>query len=292
MPQYLSPRNDYSFKTLFGRNHKNLTMSFLNAILGKIEGNLIKEIIFRETEQIPELARDRRSFLDVYCTDETGKHFIIEMQNDPQDFFFERMIYYASLIFSRQRARPFSYEKLTPVIFIGILSKELNNDHPDVISEHAIMNTKYNTVSSEHMMYYLVELGKFNKTEEELETDIDKWLFFMKNADEYKDIPVALQNNTDFKEAFHILEHMAFSEVDFFSYLAAQDAEAKLASAINQRAKAERQMQETEILIKEAEIRAKETALNFLRMGISVEKVVQGTGLSIEEVEKLQKKMR
>ena len=50
-----------------------------------------------------------------------------------------------------------------PVIFIGILSKKLNDDYPEVISEHAIMNTKYKSISSRHMIYYLVELEKFDK---------------------------------------------------------------------------------------------------------------------------------
>lgn len=278
MPQYLSPRNDYSFKTLFGRNHKNLTLRFLNAILGKTEGHLIKEVIFQETEQIPELRGDRRSFLDIYCTDETGKHFIIEMQNDPQNFFFERMMYYASLIFSRQRPRPFLYDQLTPVIFIGILSTKLNDDYPDVISEHAIMNTKHNTVSSQHMMYYLVELGKFNKTEDELENDTDKWLFFMKNADEYKNIPTVLQNDESFQEAFDILEHIAYSEEELFNYLAAQDAQAKFESA-------KRQVE------KEVEMRAKEqNAMNLLRMtNLDHEMIAKTTGLPIERVHELAK---
>ena len=67
MAQYLSPRNDYGFKKLFGsEDHKDLTKSFLNAILGRIEGNLISEITFRQTEKFPEPAGGRRSFLDVY----------------------------------------------------------------------------------------------------------------------------------------------------------------------------------------------------------------------------------
>ncbi len=278
MAQYLSPRNDYGFKTLFGKDHKKLTLNFLNAILGKKEGDKIIELRFQETEQIPELRGDRRSFLDVYCTDETGKHFIIEMQNDPQDFFFERMMYYASLIFSRQKPSPFQYDKLTPVIFIGILSKQLNNDHPDVISEHAIMNTKYNTISSRHMMYYLVELGKFDKTEDELESDTDKWLFFMKKADACKEIPNVLKNDENFVKAFYILEHMAFSETDLFNYLAAADAEGRDERIEKYAAK------------EAARKNAEENAKNLLRMtNLDPEMIAKTTGVSIERVHELAK---
>lgn len=278
MAQYLSPRNDYGFKKLFGnKDHKNLTISFLNAILGKTKGNLITEIVFEQTEKFPERSGERRSFLDVHCTDQNDKNFIIEMQNEPQSFFFERMIYYASLVYSRQKPSSFSYEYLKPVIFIGILSEKLNDTHPDPISEHAIMNTKYNTVSSQHMMYYLVELEKFTKQEHELETDVDKWLFFMQQADSCKQIPTALQHDKKFIEAFDVLEQMRWSESEYFKYLAAFDAIARDKGI------------EHHALQRGIEQGIVTSALSFLKMGLSVEKVAEGTGLSVAQVEALLK---
>jgi predicted transposase/invertase (TIGR01784 family) len=275
MTQYLSPRNDYGFKKLFGsKDHTNLTMSFLNAILGRTQGNLITHITFRQTEKIPEPAGGRRSFLDVYCVDQNDHHFIIEMQNEPQDSFFERMIYYASLVYSRQRPNPFQYERLVPVIFIGILTQKLNDDHPEVISEHAIMNTKHNSISSRHMMYYLVELGKFNKAENQLETDIDKWLYFMKKADSCKEIPSAFRQDAEFITAFEILKQMAFSETDLFNYLAAADAEGR------------------EERIEKAAIKknTRAMALKLLQKNTPIEEIAELTELSIEEIKNLEKK--
>lgn len=90
MAQYLSPRNDYGFKKLFGnKDHKDLTISFLNAILGRTKEDAIKSISFKETENIPLTADGRRSFLDVYCTDVQGRHFIIEMSSCADLYRFE-----------------------------------------------------------------------------------------------------------------------------------------------------------------------------------------------------------
>lgn len=280
MAQYLSPRNDYGFKKLFGSDdHTNLTISFLNAILNRTQGNLITEISLKQNEKFPEPIGGRRSFLDIYCTDQVGNHFIIEMQNEPQDFFFERMIYYTSLIFSRQRPIPFEYEKLMPVIFIGILTQELDQKYSEVISEHAIMNVQHHSVSSYHTLYYLVELGKFHKTADELKSDVDKWLFFMKKADKCNEIPLTLKQDKNFIEAFDILEKMAFSEKDLFGYLAAADAEGREDRI--EKGALKRGIELGILQEKQA------NALKFLKLGLSVEQVAQGTGLSIDQVQRL-----
>ena len=279
MAQYLSPRNDYGFKKLFGsKDHKNLTMSFLNAVLSKIEGDLIVEVHFQNTEKFPEPAGGRRSFLDVHCIDQKGKHFIIEMQNEYQSSFFERMIYYTSLVYSRQKPVPFDYDNLMPVISIGVLSHVFNDKHSDVISEYMLMSTKYHIVPSRHTVYYLIELPKFKKTKNELVTDIDKWLFFMQQAEKCNGIPTVFLEDKNFVEAFDILERMAWKEEDLFAYLAAEDA-------------AGREYRIEKGAIERGEKKkAKETACNLLGMNMSMQDIAQVTGLSIEDIETLQKK--
>ena len=131
--KYLSPRSDIGFKKLFGnKHHKNLTMSFLNSILDRKEGNLISQVEFTDTEQLPEVEEGRKSFFDIYCVDQQGNKFIIEMQRKYQAHFMIRAQYYTSLAFYRQMHTPFKYEKLVPVIFIGILDHILFDDKQDV----------------------------------------------------------------------------------------------------------------------------------------------------------------
>lgn len=88
---------------------------------------------------------------------------------------------------------PFKYEKLVPVIFIGVLDHILDDQHKDVISCHKLMDVKNRTESSQHQIYYFIELPKFKKTIEECSSDIDAWLFFMTQADKMDKVPDHLQ---------------------------------------------------------------------------------------------------
>ena len=164
--KYLSPRSDVGFKKLFGNpHHKNLTISFLNSILDRKEGQLIIEVNFADTEQLPESIDGRKSFFDIYCTDQDGNKFIIEMQRKYQSHFMVRAQYYTGFAFSRQmNTSPFKYEKLIPVIFIGVLDHILFEEIDDVITRHALMDIKNHTISSFHQSFHIVELPKFKKT--------------------------------------------------------------------------------------------------------------------------------
>lgn len=157
--KYLSPRTDIGFKKLFGNpHHKNLTISFLNSILDRKEPNLITEVTFTETEQLPETEGGKKSFFDVYCTDRQGNKFIIEiqigakrqdeMQSKYQAHFMFRAQYYTGLALYRQVHAPFKYEKLVPIIFIGVLDHILFDKINDVITRHTLMDMKNHTTSS------------------------------------------------------------------------------------------------------------------------------------------------
>ncbi len=47
-----------------------------------------------------------------------------------------------------------------------------------------------------------VEMPKFNKTETELKTYLDKWFYFLKNLDRLEDIPAIFNKDSEIKEAF------------------------------------------------------------------------------------------
>ena len=279
--KYLSPRSDIGFKKLFGSpDHEKLTRSFLNSVLDRKEGNLITEIDFGDTEQLPENEDGRKSFFDIYCTDQQGHKFIIEMQRKYQSHFMPRAQYYTALSFYRQMHAPFKYEKLVPVIFIGVLDHILYPEIEDVISRHALMDIKNHTISSFHQMYHIIELPKFKKNIDQLDSDIDQWLFFMVNADELEIIPEEMKHSENFVQAFYILERMRWTEKELDEYLAEADAAGYLDRVV-------------EGAVERATEQEKEkVAMNFLKMGISHEIIAQGTGLSIKEIEILKKEMK
>ena len=79
MSRYLDPKADVVFKKIFG-DHPALLISFLNAVLPLASDNIIIEIEYLATEQIPEIPEFKRTIADVKCKDSQGRAFIVEMQ--------------------------------------------------------------------------------------------------------------------------------------------------------------------------------------------------------------------
>ncbi|MDP3788090.1 MAG: Rpn family recombination-promoting nuclease/putative transposase [Candidatus Chromulinivorax sp.] len=291
--KYLSPRSDVGFKKLFGNpHHKNLTISFLNSILDRKGSNLITEVKFADTEQLPESIDGRKSFFDIYCTDGQGNKFIIEMQGKYQAHFMVRAQYYAGFALSRQmHAAPFKYEKLVPVIFIGVLDHILFDKIDDVITRHALMDIKNHTTSSIHQMFHIIELKKFKKTIDQLDSEIDEWLFFMNQADEFEQIPEELQASEKFKEAFEVLERMRWTERELDEYLAEADA-AGYMDRVLEGAEERATQKGLQKGLEQGALKEKETvAIHGLKKGLDINLIQELTGLSIKEIEQLREKI-
>ena len=85
MARFINPFTDVGFKRIFGQEiNKDLLIDFLNGLL---EGEKhIVDIRFLDKEVLPAFAQDRGVIYDVYCTNESGEQFIVEMQNREQTF--------------------------------------------------------------------------------------------------------------------------------------------------------------------------------------------------------------
>ncbi|MET3047630.1 PD-(D/E)XK nuclease family transposase, partial [Flavobacterium covae] len=77
--KYINPFTDFGFKKIFGEEaSKNLLIDFLNALLP--EYDQIKELSFKNTEQLGQSDLDRKAIYDIYCENEKGEKFIVELQ--------------------------------------------------------------------------------------------------------------------------------------------------------------------------------------------------------------------
>ena len=88
MEKYINPFTDFGFKKLFGiesdsyRINKELLIDFLNQILSNRES--IKDLTYLNTENLGNSKVDRKAVFDLYCENEIGEKFIIEIQNVKQ----------------------------------------------------------------------------------------------------------------------------------------------------------------------------------------------------------------
>jgi len=292
---FMSPRSDVGFKKLFGNeHHKKLTISFLNSILGKKEGELIKTITFLDTEKLPAQMQGKTTYLDIHCIDEKGNHCLIEMQNQYQDYFIERAMFYSALIFGNQLDSGFDYQELVPVILVSVLNHKLFIEHQDVISRHTFMDMKHLTITSMYQQFYFVELPKFNKTIHQLLSPVDHWLFFMIKADTYEKIPQELQKSEDLVQAFHVLEKMQWTQKEIAAYVRELD-NAGMGSRIERGAVKrglEQGIKQGLELGKEKgiELGKEETAVNLINLGVTDQIISQATGLSVDQIEVLRRK--
>ena len=217
--RYINPYTDYGFKYLFGTEpNKEFTLALVNALLRGKE--VIKSLTLLPTEQLGDTKDDRRSVFDVYCENERGEKIIIEMQKADQQYFKDRSIYYSSFPIRQQGEKGRWRFGLKAVYTIGILDFVFDEDKDDEEYFHhevQLMDVEKKTVFYNKLTYIYLEMPKFKKTEEELESLFDKWLYALKHLPQLLERPAALQERI-FKKFFDVAEVANLSKEDYAKY--------------------------------------------------------------------------
>ena len=79
--KFADPKNDLAFKKIFGNeNHKNILISFLNAVLDFKDEKEIVEVSLVNPYQVPRIPDLKETILDIKATNRSGENFIVEMQ--------------------------------------------------------------------------------------------------------------------------------------------------------------------------------------------------------------------
>ena len=117
--ELLSPKVDFVFKAIFGKEHnKPILLSLLNAVLGRDQTDQIIEIEILNTELGKNMKLGKGAILDLKVRDKLGQLYDIEIQCENESAFVERIIYYWSRIYGDQLEKGHDYYKLHPVISI------------------------------------------------------------------------------------------------------------------------------------------------------------------------------
>ncbi len=215
--RYINFYTDFAFKKLFGTEiNKDLLISFLNALLqGREE---ITEITYLNTEHLGTQEYDRRAVFDVYCKNEKGEHFLVEMQKGEQQFFKDRSIYYSTFAIREQAPRGEWNYGLKGIYTIGILNFCFN-EQKDTSYYHEVklMDTATKEIFYDKLTFIYLEMPKFTKTEDELTTLFDKWLYAIRNLASLMERPRALQEKV-FQHLFEAAEIAKFDRKERYEY--------------------------------------------------------------------------
>ncbi len=299
--RYINPHTDFGFKRLFGSEfNKELLISFLNAMFHGEQN--VQDITYLNSEQLGERTDARRAIFDVYCTNDKGERFIVEMQNVYQEFFKDRTIYYSTFPIREQAQRGGDWDfHLNPVYTIGLLNFNFAEGLQNARRWHhevKLMEVDTHEVFYDKLTYIYVEIPKFDKTEGELVTMYDKWMFVLKNLSRLMDRPATLQERV-FTRLFEQAEISKFNPQELKSYEDSVNAYRDIVNAIKTAEKKKYAEGKAEGMAKgmakgRAEGRAEgerkktlEIAKVMLQKGMTPKSVGDITGLTEEEIASL-----
>jgi predicted transposase/invertase (TIGR01784 family) len=222
MAKYINPYTDFGFKKLFGEEgSKEQLKDFLNELLPPI--HKIKDLSFKKTEQLPENENARKAIFDIYCEAENGTKFIVEMQKAKIDFFKDRAIFYTTFPIKEQAEKGDWNFELKPVYCIAILdfnfekdtkiTETIKNDYLSSVQ----LKDQYCNIFYDKLAFIFLEMPRFIKTESELKTHFDKWLYFLKHLEDFNDIPDILKESV-FIECFRKAEIANYNQKERDQY--------------------------------------------------------------------------
>ena len=211
--KYINPFTDYGFKKLFGEElNKDLLLDFLNELLSAEQGRII-DLTYLKTEYVGYTLSDRKAVFDLYCENERGEKFIVELQKTKQKFFKERTLYYSTLPIREQAIKNEWNFSLKAVYVIAILDFIFDEDTSETQKyRYDVKLTDIDTkkVFYDKLTFIYLEMPKFNKTIEEIETRFEKWLFVLRNLAKLERVPDKLREQI-FEKVFETAEIARFT---------------------------------------------------------------------------------
>ncbi len=287
--QFADPRTDFAFKKIFGNEQaKDVLISFLNAVLGLDPSHAIADVVILNPYQAPKTKFMHKSYVDVKCVDVRGISYIVEMQVAYVAGFEKRVIYNASpapppyfpmkagrsKTYSNQMLVGEAYPKLNQVISINILDFILFDDFKHYLSCHQIKEQITGNCYLDEIRYYFIELPKFAKTEEELETVIEKWIYFIKHTGHLDHVPAKLDAPA-FRKAFELANRANMTPMELENY------EGSIMAMLDERGRIDGAFEKGE------RNKARIIARAMKQEKMEEDLIAKLTGLRVEEIEKL-----
>lgn len=298
--KYVNPYTDFGFKKLFGTElNKELLISLLNALFDRSAQQspgeprqVVKDLRYLPTEKMASFGQ-RRAVFDVYCEGENGEKFIVEMQQASQDFFKDRSVFYSAFpIIEQGRTGDWDFH-LNNVYTVGILNFIFPGDEYDKDCFHhevKLMDVEDKHVFYDKLTYVYLEMPKFNKTEGELVSMYDKWLFVLKNLTRLMERPAALQERV-FTRLFEQAEIARFTPDESRIYEESLKQYRDMHNVVNSAERRGREEGRVEGRIEGREEGRKaakyEDARKMKELGSATDFIAQVTGLTAEEISSL-----
>jgi predicted transposase/invertase (TIGR01784 family) len=292
---FINPKTDFAFKKIFGsKNSTDILISFLNAILYQGQ-ETIASLQILDPYQAPRIKGMKDSYLDIKAILCDGRTVIIEMQVLNILGFEKRVLYNAAKAYSTQLNMGDDYSLLNPIIALTITDFEMFPNSPKIISSYALREKEEFTTYSDDIELVFVELPKFDKALEELETLSDKWIYFLRYANQLDSVPTSMSAEPAIDHAFKVAQQSKLTrkeiEIVEKSQMVLHDNRNAILYAEQVGERRGEKRGEKKGLEKGLEEGGKLAKIEIARQLLDVldiETIAQKTGLSLEELQSLQ----
>ena len=274
----LNLKNDIIFQAFFAKKGNEIFLiDFLEALL-KIK---INKIEIKEEVTVEKLSKfEKGGRIDIQATLNDGIIANIEMQRTYQKGFEIRTVFYASKEIARKTTTGTNYEDMNKTIMINILGENMFPEkYDEYIQKSAIVLEKHREyIITDIIEWYYIELPKFRKHHPDMSEKINQWLAFLDDEDKEL-VDMAVKKNK-------VLEK-AQDEVEYLT----GDAELRRLAELQEKWAWDEQFYRS-MAIKEGREEGRkeekeEIAKKLLKLGLEINKIIEATGLTKEEIENL-----
>ena len=279
-----------TFKKVFGE-HKNLVISFLNALLPLDKGKEIKTIEYLPSEMTPRTPFSKDTIVDVRCEETGGRKFIVEMQMNWSANFKQRVLFNAAKAYVRQMPKGKKYHLLQPVYSLNLVNDTFEPEMDGYYHYYSLVHYLNSKKVLDGLHLVFIELPKFkakNLTEKKMQV---LWLRFLTEINKTTErVPDEFMESSEISQAVKLVEESAYTREQLMGYDLFWDAvrvAKTLASAPERSYKAglkEGEAKGKEAGLREGKEKLLQTAHNLKAMNLAVEQIAKATGLTVEEV--------
>ena len=277
-------RLDWAMKYML-RDKANFVIleGFLSALLK--ENITIIEILESESNAKNDTLKYNR--VDMLVKDSLNRKFIIEVQNEKESNYLERLLFGTSKIITEYLKIGDQYNKVSKVISIGILyfnvpyaddylyygTTDIKGIHSGnrIAFKHPVIKNIENNATDIFPEYYIIDLPKFA---DEIKDDIDEWVYIFKN-----NVSLTEFKSKNIKEA---IERLHFINMENDKQKEYEDFLLNLASEEDVIETAKKDGES--IGIAKGKI---EMAKAMLSEGLPIDLIVRVSGINIKEIEQL-----
>ena len=304
-------RFDWAIKKLL-RDKANFVIleGFLTVVLNQEIS--ILEIL--ESESTQEEENDKFNKVDLLVKNQTGELIIIEVQNNKEYDYFQRMLYSTSKVITEHLDEGDRYEKIKKVYAITVAYFDLGQGDDYVyygstefkgihsrnllsLSDKQIALFKRNAVKNIYPEYYIIKANKFD--DEKVSDKLDEWIYFLKNSKipdsftapglkEAREVLAEIRMSRSERQAYaafskrlHDIASENFTKEADLNFALAEKYEEGMGKGI------EKGIEEG--MEKGREESKKEIALNLVRAGLDNTTISKSTGLTIKQIEALRR---